>query len=226
MTNLTPASETTTLASTTPASTLPHTQASATSPTSNTTASGTTSIPASLPAGLITLISPAATLGSTSYYSVGTPITFIWNYTYLLASPTALDILATVSAAGLAIPTPFTLALNTSFQSPQTFIWDTGAFAKETPLPVGSYSLIVYDSDAADGQWTQAGAGKLSAWRGGGFGMYNTQSYTPLADAYVCATCNKAAGGGMERQTWMMLVGTVGMTMGGFVWFVGLAGIV
>jgi hypothetical protein len=143
----------------------------------------------------------------TSYYSVGSPITFVWNYTYLIATPTALDILVTATAPGLAIPTPFTLALNETFSFPQTFIWDTEKFAQETPLPQGSYSLIVYDADAADGQWTVATAGKLSAWRGASWGMYNTQKYTNMTDGFVCATCNAAASTNLPKGTVTMLMG-------------------
>jgi hypothetical protein len=150
----------------------------------------------------------------TSYYSVGSPITFVWNYTYLIAKPTALDILVTATAPGLAIPTPFTLALNETFSSPQTFIWDTEKFAQQTPLPQGSYSLIVYDADAADGQWTVATAGKLSAWRGASWGMYNTQKYTNMTNGYVCATCNAASGMGLKQGTIAIIFGVVALVGG------------
>jgi len=206
--------------------TAPNSSGASSNPASTTAASShgsthinPTSIPASLPPGLISLISPATTSGVTSYYSVGSPLTFVWNYTYLIATPTALDILATANAPGLAIPTPFTLALNQSFTSPQTFTWDTGKYAQETPLPAGTYTLIVYDADAENGRWQLAQAGKLSSWSGFSWGMYNTQQYTPLENAYVCATCNGAGGLKVGRETWVMLVGTVGVVMGAFLIF-------
>jgi hypothetical protein len=65
----------------------------------------------------------------------------------------------------------------------------------------------VYDADAADGQWTVATAGKLSAWRGASWGMYNTQKYTNMTDGFVCATCNAAASTNLPKGTVTMLTG-------------------
>jgi len=77
----------------------------------------------------------------------------------------------------------------------------------------------VYDADAENGRWQLAEAGKLSSWSGFSWGMYNTQQYTPLENAYVCATCNGAGGLKVGRETWVMLIGTAGVVIGAFLMF-------
>lgn len=173
------------------------------------------------------MISPAATQTESGiYYKVGQTATWIFNYTSLLATPTAVDILASLSyTSGGAAPTPFTLALNQSFSATQTFTWDTGAYALSTPLPVGNFTLIVYDSDDAGGATAVASPGKLAVYKQFVFGVYTPQPYVGLANAYVCATCN-AAGGMMERLAGWMVVGVAGGMMVGFGWFTGIAGLV
>jgi len=155
---------------------------------------------------------------------VGITATWVWNYTSLLATPTAIDIIASLkytAGAYAAAPPPFTLALNASFEPTQTFTWDTGAFAAQTPLPVGNYTLVVYDAGQDRGVSAVPAAGKLAVWRGLVFGVYTPQPYVGLENAYVCATCSAAAG----RLVGGVIVGVVGGVVVGFMWFGGLAGV-
>lgn len=186
----------------------------------------TTSIPATALAGGLTLLTPAPSLTRSGiYYKVGTTATWVWNYTSLLATPSAIDILASLSyTSGAAAPSPFTLALNTSFSPTQTFTWDTGAFALQTPLPVGNYTLVVYDADQAGGATAVPSPGRLAVYKGFVFGVYTPQAYVELENAFVCATCSAAWGRG-ERLVMGTLVGVVGGVVGGFLWFGGVAGV-
>lgn len=167
------------------------------------------------------IINPAITAGP-QYYKVGNTISWTWNYTNLVATPSAIDILATVTpAGGKTIPSPYTLALNESWSPTQTFKWDSGDFNSKTALPVGTYTLIVYDAAAPSAQSSSPTPGFLATWNQLYFGMYPPQQYTPLADPLtVCATCN-AAGSRMERLTLRFLFGMVSVTIGSLLWFAG-----
>lgn len=214
-------SPTSSLTSTVSQTTTTASSSTTTTPTTTTTTTILASINATDPTGGISMLTPAPTLGS-QFYRVGTPITLAWNYTSLLRTPTAIDILATYTPSySNALPAPaFTLALNASFAATQTITWDTGAYALQTPLPVGAYTLIVYDADAEGGATATARPGYLGTQEGLVFGVYTPQVYVPLADGYVCATCN-AAGGKMERLTWGVLGGSLGVSLVSFVWFAG-----
>lgn len=162
-------------------------------------------------------------IASTQYYKQGDYITFAWNYTSLKATPTAVDILASCSSN----QATYTIALNqtipTGNSSIQTVVWDTGAYVATgtIPLPVASYTLIVYDSDSSISATPQAGY--LGTYNQFTFGMYTPQPYTPIAD-WVCATCNGAMTS-VEKQTYGFLFGMAAVTVVSFTWFAGVAGL-
>jgi hypothetical protein len=166
------------------------------------------------------MITPAAT-AAVPYYKVGQTITWVWNYTSLLRPPQHIDILATIPAgANYALPSPFTLAVNETFNPTQTFTWDTGKYYSETnPLPIATYHLVVYDADATGGVSQTPSPGYLGVWQQFPFGMYTPQAPVVLANPYVCATCNSAAS--LERMTLGALLATTGMTVVSFMWFTG-----
>ena len=83
---------------------------------------------------------------------------------------------------------------------------------------------MIYDAGAEGGISATARPGYLGTYEQFAFGMYTGQPYSDLSNPYVCATCN-AAGGKMERLTWRFLVGMVACSVGGFVWFAGVAGV-
>lgn len=180
----------------------------------------TDSIAAGAQPGGINMITPNTQSTATQYYKVDQTITWVWNYTSLSRAPQAIDILATVSGtASGANPSPFTLATNYSFAPTETFTWDTGKYANETStLPMGMYTLLVYDAGAPDGVSATASPGYLGLYNQFHFGMYPTQSPTALATPYQCATCNSARSS-MESLTVTGLVAIVAMTVASFVVF-------
>jgi hypothetical protein len=97
--------------------------------------------------------------------------------------------------------------------------WDTGSYqtTAAAPLPVASYTLVIYDADSA--LTAAARPGYLAAYTQYTFAMYTPQPYTPLAE-FKCATCS-AAIGDMERRALGFLLGMGAITVLSFTWFVG-----
>ncbi|MCJ1419263.1 hypothetical protein MMC32_005617 [Xylographa parallela] len=187
--------------------------------TGNRTSSGpeTTSIDPRLPAGGIEMLTPAA-IAPASYYKIGDQITFGWNYTSLIVTPTAIDILATCSACASA----YTLANNASVKETGSVVWDTSGYATGTnPLLTESYTLIIHD--AAQATTAAAQAGYLGTYDSFMFGMYAPQPYSDLGN-FVCATCSGALSN-TERQTLKFLFGMGIITIMSFTWFAGGFGV-
>lgn len=144
-------------------------------------------------------------------------MTFAWNYTSLEATPTAVNVMASCSANSEL----YTISMNMSVgDTTGAVTWDTGSYQSTAavPLPVATYTLVIYD--AASEVTAVAAAGYLGAYDSYSFGMYTPQPYTPLADGFQCATCS-AALSSMERQAlgFMFTMGTI--TVLSFTWFVG-----
>jgi hypothetical protein len=174
---------------------------------------------ARLPAGGVQMITPAA-IAQASYYKIKDYVTFAWNYTSLSVTPSAVDILASCSLN----QATYTLAMNQSITGATGAItWDTNQFQQtaSTTLLTGTYTLIIHD--AAKDVSSTPQAGYLGTFDQFTFGMYQPQSYTPMAD-WVCATCN-AAMSSVERQTMGFLFGMVVLTVLSFGWFAGVAGV-
>ncbi|KAF2209563.1 hypothetical protein CERZMDRAFT_4262, partial [Cercospora zeae-maydis SCOH1-5] len=163
-----------------------------------------------LPAGGVSMITPNPM--TTQYYKIQDYITFAWNYTSLSVTPSAIDVLASCSKN----QQTYTLAMNLTVEETQSFTWDTGAFqaSATVPLLTETYTLIIHD--AAKDVTDRAQAGYLGTYDQFTFGMYTPQPYTPMVD-YVCATCNGAST--LEKQTWIALLGMVGVTVVTFGWF-------
>lgn len=158
------------------------------------------------------MVTPAPISGS-QYYKIGDWLTFAWNYTSLSATPTAIDVLASCSAA----QQTYTIAMNQSVGDTNTVLWDTGSYQQSASaqLLTNQYTLIIYDAGSSISATAKAGYfGVQSTFV---FGMYQGQSYTPWSD-YNCATCN-AAMSSIERQTWGFLFGMVAITIASFTWF-------
>ncbi|KAB8339294.1 hypothetical protein FH972_022227 [Carpinus fangiana] len=170
--------------------------------------------------GGLAMITPAATAAASQIYKVGQTVTWVWNYTSLSRPPKHIDILASFAPTGGVAPSPFTLAVNRTFEPTQTFTWDTQDYYDHTsPLPIGTYTLVVYDADATAGVTQVPSPGYLGVWQQFHFAMYTRQPYLALGSPYVCATCNSAAS--MERMTVSAMVATAGMTVISFMWFTG-----
>lgn len=167
------------------------------------------------------MITPAVIDGE-QYYKVGDFVTFAWNYTSLLATPSAVNIVATCKANDQL----YTIATNqTVGNSTGAVTWDTGSYqatAVSDPLLTETYTLIIYDAAGSISDTSQPGY--LAVYNQYTFGMYTPQAYVPLNE-YKCATCSGALSD-MERRALGMVVGMGVLTVLSFTWFVGGTGVI
>lgn len=186
--------------------------ASGTGGTGSTTATSTVSIDDTDPVGSVVLISPA-TASSSALYRIGEYVTFSWNYTNVIATPTGVNVLASCSTASAT----WTLTANMTYETAQSYTWDTGATNAESPLLTEEYKLIIYDADSSP---TDTGdAGYLGAYSGLTFGLYSGRPYTPLASGWVCATCSGSLSDN-DRRAIGFALWMAGLTIFSFTWFV------
>lgn len=175
-----------------------------------------TTYDARLPAGGVSMITPNALSGA-EYYKIGDYVTFAWNYTSLSATPTAINVMASCSLNSELYP----IAMNQSVgDTTGAATWDTGKYQSTaaSPLPMATYTLVIYD--AASAVTAVAGAGYLGVFDSYSFGMYTPQAYTPLADGFQCVTCSGALSN-MERQALGFMFTMGAITVLSFTWFVG-----
>lgn len=190
------------------------------SSTRSATRTRTTSYDERLPAGGVTMATPAPTDGE-QLFKIGDFVTFAWNYTSLLASPTAVKVYATCKANNQL----YTLAENVTISNDQKVIWDTKSYQaanQGAPLMTEKYNLIILDVDAS--VTDNARPGYLAPYNQLTFGMYTPQPYVPLSE-FVCATCSGALGD-VEKRALGMVLGTAALTVLSFTWFVGGTGII
>jgi len=191
------------------------------STSAKTTAKHTTAFDPRLPAGGVAMITPAVISGP-QYFKIGDFVTFKWNYTSLLATPTAINVMATCTANQQL----YTLAANQTIgNSTGGVTWDTGAYqstALSDPLLTETYTLVIYDAESSIS--AQAQAGYLAVYDQYTFGMYVPQAYTPLGE-FKCATCSGALSD-MERRALGMVLGMCVLTVLSFTWFVGGLGVI
>lgn len=167
------------------------------------------------------MLTPNIMSGS-QFFKIGDFVTFAWNYTSLLATPTAINVMATCTANQQL----YTIAMNqTVGNATGAVTWDTGSYqstALSDPLLTDVYTLIIYD--AASSISATAQAGYLAVYDQYQFGMYTPQPYTPLNE-YKCATCSGALSD-MERRALGMVFGMACITVLSFTWFVGGLGVI
>ncbi|EJT74381.1 hypothetical protein GGTG_08222 [Gaeumannomyces tritici R3-111a-1] len=163
------------------------------------------------PAGGVAMITPGP-LDGTQLYKVGDYVTWAWNYTSLQASPTAIDVLVSCSAASRT----WTLTQNMTFATRADFVWDTKD-NKGSPYLVQEYTLLIHDSDTAMTQ--RAEAGYLAPYSGFKFGVYTGQEYIPMASGWKCVSCSGAAST-MDKRALGVALTTSVITVAAFTWFV------
>ena len=180
------------------------------------------------------MLTPSA-LAQTTYYKVGDYVSFAWNYTSLLVTPSKIDVYVSCSANSAT----YTISNNASFAPTGNVVWDTSPDATGTaPLLTETYTLVIYD--AAEAATAVAGPGHLGVSNQLMFGMYIPQKYTPLAGKlliwadilcrispltislldWTCAVCS-AALSDTERQALKFMFGMCAITVLSFTWFVG-----
>lgn len=181
------------------------------------------------------MITPVVNAPVPEYYKIGDNVEFAWNYTSLIAKPTAVDVL--VSCSGN--QATYTLQSNATFKPTGSVIWNTSADESgSAPLLTDTYTLIIHDVDADVTQNPQPG--HLAAYSQFHFGMYLKQTYIPrnggfpalqlvmigsaslmsIMIEWVCATCSSALSD-MERQTLKFVFGMGAITVLSFTWFSG-----
>jgi hypothetical protein len=139
-----------------------------------------TPIPQSAPAGGLTIIHPPQT--ATSFYKIEKdhPITFIWNFTSLLATPTHLTVTA-VGENGNSYPVgPATDGVIPGTQT--EVVWDVYSYNqahRATPLVQQRYQLQIWDER---GPGAPIAPGRLSPNSALKFAMYDPAKYTSMAD--------------------------------------------
>ncbi|KAJ5734347.1 hypothetical protein N7493_003133 [Penicillium malachiteum] len=168
-------------------------------------------------AGGISMLTPDST--TTTYYKIGQKITFVWNYTSLSVSPTAVDVVASCSLDSMT----YTVTRNMSMEPTGTAVWDTSKYEGNATVPLltASYTLYIYDADKSLSD--TASAGYLGSSVGYAFGMYYTQSPTSL-NGFFCVTCNGAMSE-IQRLGLKFVVGMAVITFLSFTWFAGTFGL-
>ncbi|OLL21644.1 Mitochondrial genome maintenance protein mgm101 [Neolecta irregularis DAH-3] len=155
------------------------------------------------PAGAVVIVTPAVASG-VSYYRIGQQITFAWNYTNLIVTPTQIVVQAYCSMN----KAQYTIAANMS-AAKTTVVWDTSAYQANATVPLltASYTLMIYD--AVSGSTAAPKPGYLAAFSGLSFGMYSSQPYAPL-DQFTCATCNvKGLASAKYLGLWFIAIGVI-----------------
>jgi len=178
------------------------------------TATKSLKIPATAQAGTVVMVSPNV-YQKPEYYRIGATITWVWNYTNVIAKPTAIDIQARAELG----KNTYDIAMNQSADTTKA-VWDTGEYQKNalTKLPEATYTLIIKEAGKEPNY--VAGPGYLSTYQNTRFGLYNSEKYVPY-DEWVCVKCpkNDAAGGLGEPIVIRIMIAMGLVTAFSFSWF-------
>ncbi|RDA93342.1 hypothetical protein CP533_0322 [Ophiocordyceps camponoti-saundersi (nom. inval.)] len=174
-----------------------------------------TDFPPDAPPGGVNMLTPQSNIQPTVLYRIRETVTWGWNYTSLLATPTAIDVMISCSVAA----ETWTLTRNMSFATSVLYVWDTNeqADSVEKPLLTQMYTLIVKDSDADINAPPQPGyLGTVKNFFN--FGLYAGQPYTPYSD-WKCTGCSGAAAL-FDHQAVRLALIMSSLTVFSFTWFV------
>ncbi|TQW00091.1 hypothetical protein V2A60_001213 [Cordyceps javanica] len=173
------------------------------------------------PVGGVSMIVPDNKGLGTALYRISDYVTFSWNYTSLQATPTAIDVLASCSAARAT----WTLTANMTFATSVEYVWNTKDQANDAkqPLLTEQYSLIVKDSAKSSDDPPEPGyLGFSSALS---FGLYAGKPYQNLS-TWTCPGCHANAASSLIHNQAIKFAVTMSIaTVLGFTWFVAGLGI-
>ncbi|KAF8800834.1 hypothetical protein BYT27DRAFT_7235948 [Phlegmacium glaucopus] len=146
-------------------------------------------IPQTAPAGGLTITQPPQT--ATSFYKIAPsqPITFGWNMTSVIATPTHLTVSA-VCDNGNTYPVGPTDGIIPGTAS--QVVWDLYAYQQANPnkpLAQATYTLNIWDDR---GPGAPRRPGYLQPNSALQFALYTPEAYTPLASGWSCSACNSA----------------------------------
>ncbi|KAH9991531.1 hypothetical protein BJV77DRAFT_1144605 [Russula vinacea] len=139
---------------------------SSTAASSSRAANSTISIPASAPAGLITITQPPQTTIAFFKIAPSQPITFAWNFSYILSTPASLTVSA-ICDNGNTYPVGPT----------------NGENNPNSPLAQATYTLEIFDEPP----------GLLQPNNALKFALYTPQGYTPISSGWQCTGCKSGA---------------------------------
>lgn len=160
----------------------------ATGSSQNTNTGSFVSIPQTAAAGGLTFTQPPQT-SDISFYKIasGSPITFGWNFTDVLVSPTHLTISA-ICDNGNTYPVGPTDGVIDGKAT--QVIWDVYSYQQahpSLPLAVATYTLSVWDDRGPN---AARSAGFLSPNSNLQFALYTPQPYTPLSSGTFLFPCS------------------------------------
>ncbi|KAJ7487833.1 hypothetical protein FB451DRAFT_980172, partial [Mycena latifolia] len=147
-------------------------------------------IAATDPAGGATITQPPQT--ATSFYKIAQNqiITFGWNLTSVIVTPTSLT-LSAVCANGNTYPVGGDPDGHVPGTATEVF-WDVYSYQQahlNTPLAQGTCTLHMWDDR---GSTATARAGYMSPNTALAFALYTPQPYTPIASGWTCVGCSSA----------------------------------
>jgi hypothetical protein len=153
------------------------------SQTSSGTSASYLSIPQSAPAGLLTVTQPPQQ--STSYFKVAQNqfITFGWNFSYILATPTHLTVSA-VCENGNTYPVGPTDGIIPGTAT--SVVWDPYTYQTthpNLPLAQAKYTLKIWGDGGPDAVREPGVLTPNSALQ---FALYTPQAYTPIGSGKCC----------------------------------------
>lgn len=160
----------------------PPSNAPSQSQSGSSSSSSTLSIPQTAPDGMITITQPPQT--ATSYFKIaqGDTITFAWNFSYVLATPTHLTVSA-ICENGNTYPVGPTDGIIPGTATSVT--WDLYSYQQanpETPLAQATYTLHIWGDQ---GPGVRLQPGMLQENDALQFALYSPQPYTPLASEFI-----------------------------------------
>lgn len=140
--------------------------------------SGSLTIPQTAPAGGLTITQPPQT--ATSYYKIkqGVTVTFGWNFTSLLSTPTHLTVSAFCDNGNTYPVGPTDGIIAGDASSVEWDLWSYNQANPGTPLAQATYTLHIWDDRGPGAPLAPGLFHENNALR---FAMYNPASYTPLA---------------------------------------------
>ncbi|KIM38052.1 hypothetical protein M413DRAFT_448085 [Hebeloma cylindrosporum] len=146
-------------------------------------------IPPTAPAGVLSITQPQQT--ATSFYKIasGEAITFGWNMTYVIATPTHLTVSA-VCDNGNTYPVGPTDGVIPGTAT--EVVWDIYSYQVNNPnkpLAQTMYTLNIWDDR---GPGSARRAGYLQPNSALQFALYTPQPYTAISDGWTCSTCSSA----------------------------------
>jgi hypothetical protein len=139
--------------------------------------SSTISIPATAPAGLLTITQPPQTTIAFFKVAESQPITFAWNFSYVLSTPASLTVSA-ICENGYTYPVGPTNGIIPGTAT--SVVWDAFAWQENnpnSPLAQATYTLEIFDNR---GPGSARSPGLLQPNNALRFALYTPQAYTPI----------------------------------------------